>query len=386
MNSLSIVIVNYNSKFFLDLCLHSVDIALQGIDSEVIVVDNASVDNSQEFITSRYPWVRWIQSETNVGFSKGNNMAIPLCTKRYILLLNPDTIVPEDCFSKSLAFMEKHSTCGALGVRMVDGRGNYLPESKRGLPTPIVAFLKLSGLSNLCPRSKVCSKYYMGHLPENKISKVEVLSGAFMMVRKKAIQRIGLLDEGYFMYGEDIDLSYRILLGGYLNYYFPEVTIIHFKGESTNKNPKYVAVFYQAMKRFADKYFAHNKVFYYIFEPSLFVVSRIAYAKAHISTLIRSLFQRKIGLRSVRRANVFGSEANWQTELMHQYPKLSLLPFEDGSKRSVSTLINVGAVSVKSLISKLGTMKGKIFIVSPQKDYLIGVSSSKSVGKIFPIK
>lgn len=385
MNSLSIVIVNYNSKHFLDLCLHSVGVALQGIDSEVIVVDNASQDNSQEFIISRYPWVKWIQSETNVGFSKGNNIAIPLCTKRYVLLLNPDTIVPEDCFSKSLAFMEKHASCGALGVRMVDGRGSYLPESKRGLPTPLVAFLKLSGLSNLCPRSKKCSKYYMGHLPENKISKVEVLSGAFMMVRKKVIQRIGLLDEGYFMYGEDIDYSYRVLLGGYLNYYFPDVTIIHFKGESTNLNPKYVTVFYQVMKRFADKYFAHNRVFYNVFEPSLFVVSRLAYVKAYFATFFRFSFQRKIGLKGVRHVNLLGEEADLHSKLTNLYPKLSISLFEDSSKRSVSTFINIGSVSVKSLISKLGAMKGKIFIVAPQNDYLIGVSSSKSVGKIFPI-
>ena len=218
---LSIVIVNYNVSYFLEQCLRSVYVALGQIDAEVFVVDNNSVDNSVEMLKHQFPQVKLIVNKENLGFSKANNQAIRVSSGEYVLLLNPDTIVESDTFEKVLAFMDEHPQCGGLGVKMVDGKGNFLPESKRSVPLPSVAFYKIFGLSAMFKSSKRFGKYHLTYLDENEINKVEVLSGAFMLLRKSVIDEIGLLDEDYFMYGEDIDLSYRIIKAGYDNYYFP---------------------------------------------------------------------------------------------------------------------------------------------------------------------
>lgn len=256
---LSVIIVNYNVKHFLEQCLHSVLKAAENISSEIIVVDNHSADGSVQYIPEKFPGIHFIANSENVGFSKANNQAIRLATGKYILLLNPDTVVEEDTFEKVIAFMEQHPEAGGLGVKMIDGKGNFLPESKRGLPTPWVAFYKMFGLSRLFPSSKKFGKYHLSYLDENEVNEVEILAGAFMLLRKSALGKTGLLDETFFMYGEDIDLSYRILKAGYKNYYFPETTIIHYKGESTKKGSlNYVKVFYHAMIIFARKHFSNG--------------------------------------------------------------------------------------------------------------------------------
>ncbi|MGQ9847408.1 MAG: glycosyltransferase [Bacteroidales bacterium] len=255
---LSIIIVNYNVKFFLSQCLNSVKLAIDQLSQpvEVFVVDNHSVDGSCFLIKEKFPWVKLIENKQNVGFSKANNQAIKQAQGEYILLLNPDTVLEQDTLKKVITFMDQHPDAGGLGVRMIDGKGNFLPESKRGLPTPQVAFFKISGLSKLFPKSKLFNRYHLGYLDEHTINEVDVLSGAFMLLRKKTLDEIGLLDETFFMYGEDIDLSYRITLAGYKNYYFPETTIIHYKGESTKKGSvNYVRMFYSAMSIFAKKHF-----------------------------------------------------------------------------------------------------------------------------------
>ncbi|MCC6685243.1 MAG: glycosyltransferase family 2 protein, partial [Bacteroidia bacterium] len=230
---LSVIIVNYNVKHFLEQALHSVRKACAGIDAEVWVVDNRSVDGSVEMVQQKFPEVKLIANRENLGFSKANNQAILQSGGQYVLLLNPDTVVEEDTFNKVIAFMDRTPDAGSVGVKMIDGKGNFLPESKRGLPTPKVAFYKIFGLSKLFPRSHKFGRYHLGYLSENETHAVDVLAGAFMMLRKKALDETGLLDETFFMYGEDIDLSYRITKAGYKNYYFPETTIIHYKGEST---------------------------------------------------------------------------------------------------------------------------------------------------------
>jgi GT2 family glycosyltransferase len=211
---LSIVIVNYNVKHFLGQCLISVERAIKNINAEVFVVDNASTDGSCEMVKESFGWVKLIASQTNLGFSTGNNLAIKQATGEYVLLLNPDTVVAEDTFEKCIAFMDTQPGAGALGVRMIDGKGNFLPESKRGLPTPSVAFYKTFGLSKIFSKSKTFNRYHLGFLPEFETNEVEILSGAFMFIRKKVLDEIGLLDETFFMYGEDIDLSYRIIKAG----------------------------------------------------------------------------------------------------------------------------------------------------------------------------
>ncbi len=260
MAKLSVIIVNYNVKYFLKQCLISVNNASKNIDTETFVVDNASADGSVDMVKREFPWVKLIANTQNVGFSTANNQAIKQATGEYILLLNPDTFVQEDTFEKIIKFMDTHPQAGGLGVKMIDGNGNFLPESKRGIPTPLTAFYKMFGLYKLFPRSKIFNRYYLGHLNENETNEVEILAGAFMLLRKKVLDKIGLLDETFFMYGEDIDLSYRILQAGYKNYYYPETQIIHYKGESTKKGSlNYIRIFYKAMKIFVDKHFPKNK-------------------------------------------------------------------------------------------------------------------------------
>jgi len=240
---------------------------------EVWVVDNNSVDGSVEMVKKEFPAVRLIANKENLGFSRANNQAIRKANGEYILLLNPDTIVEESTFSKVVEFMDAHPEAGGLGVKMIDGKGNFLPESKRGIPTPEVAFYKMSGLTKLFPKSKKFAKYYLGHLDKEHTHEVEILSGAFMLLRKTVLDKIGLLDETFFMYGEDIDLSYRILQAGYKNYYFADTTIVHYKGESTKKGSlNYVFVFYNAMIIFAQKHFAQKnaKIFMFLIKLAIF--------------------------------------------------------------------------------------------------------------------
>jgi GT2 family glycosyltransferase len=257
---LTVVIVNYNVQHFLEQCLHSVRKASKNVSTETFVVDNNSVDGSVGMVREKFPEVQLIENKKNTGFSYANNQAIKLSKGEYVLLLNPDTVVEEDTFEKVIAFMDVHPDGGGLGVKMLDGKGNFLPESKRGLPTPAVAFYKIFGLSRLFPKSKITGRYHLGFLDKDKTHEIEVLSGAFMLLRKSVLDKTGLLDETFFMYGEDIDLSYRIILAGYKNYYFPETRIIHYKGESTRKSSvNYVFVFYKAMIIFAQKHFSQNK-------------------------------------------------------------------------------------------------------------------------------
>ena len=253
---LSVIIVNYNVKYFLEQALLSVRRAAEGLAVEVFVVDNNSVDESVPMVEEKFPEVRLIKNKHNPGFSIANNQAIRISTGEYVLLLNPDTVVEEDTFEKCIHFMDAHPEAGALGVRMIDGSGAFLPESKRGFPSPWAAFCKTFGLSRIFPKSRLFNHYHLGYLDEMETNEIEVLAGAFMLMRREALDKAGLLDEAFFMYGEDIDLSYRIIQAGYKNYYFPETTIIHYKGESTKKGSlNYVKAFYTAMIIFAKKHF-----------------------------------------------------------------------------------------------------------------------------------
>jgi GT2 family glycosyltransferase len=229
---LSVIIVNYNVKYFLEQCLHSVQKAIAGIPGEIIVVDNHSTDGSLAYLLPLFPSVQFIANAGNPGFSKANNQGWRMAKGDHILFLNPDTLLSEDCLQQSLALMEQRPDTGALGIRMVDGSGQYLPESKRGTPTPAVSFYKLSGLIRLFPKSPVFARYYLGHLSATEDHEVEVLAGAYMLVRRSVLEATSGFDERFFMYGEDVDLSYRIRQLGYKNRYLAGSSIIHFKGES----------------------------------------------------------------------------------------------------------------------------------------------------------
>jgi GT2 family glycosyltransferase len=282
---LSIIIVNYNVKYFLEQCLHSVLNSSKNIKSEIFVVDNNSVDGSCMMIKEKFPSVRLIENKKNLGFARANNQAIKKASGTYILILNPDTVVEEDTFEKCLKFMETHKDAGSLGVKMINGKGRYLPESKRSLPTPKVAFYKIFGLSSLFSKSRRFGQYHLGYLDKEQIHEVDVLPGAFILVRRKLLLDIGLLDENFFMYGEDIDLSYRIKLAGYKNYYFPKTTIIHYKGESTKKGSiNYVVLFYNAMIIFARKHFSKKNARFLSF-----LINTAIYFRAVFAILRRSV-------------------------------------------------------------------------------------------------
>ena len=285
---LSVVIVNYNVIHFLEQCLLSVFQSMKGIEGEVFVVDNNSVDNSVEMVKTKFPQVKLIANKDNPGFSKANNQAIKLATGEYVLLLNPDTVVEEDTFRTCISFMDAHADAGAMGVKLIDGKGNYLPESKRGLPTPEVSFYKIFGLSKLFPKSKRFGRYHLGFLDANETNEIDVLSGAFMFIRNAALQKSGLLDEAFFMYGEDIDLSYRITKAGYSIYYHPETRIIHYRGESTKKGSvNYVKIFYQAMIIFAEKHYSqkHAGIFRLLIKLAVYLRAFVSIAKRLISAI-----------------------------------------------------------------------------------------------------
>ena len=254
---LTVVIVSYNVRDYIAQCLHSLSRALQGLEAEVYVVDNHSHDDTVAYLREQFPEVTVIASNHNLGFARANNIAIRQTQGNYVLLLNPDTIVAETTISEAVAFMDDHPEAGGLGVRMLRDDGFDAKESRRGLPTPSVAFYKMSGLCSRFPKSRRFGHYYMGYLPWDEPAQIEVISGAFCLLRREALDKIGLLDEDFFMYGEDIDLSYRLLKGGYQNWYLP-AKILHYKGESTQKSSfRYVHVFYDAMLIFFRKHYAH---------------------------------------------------------------------------------------------------------------------------------
>ncbi|MBR1546469.1 MAG: glycosyltransferase family 2 protein [Prevotella sp.] len=245
---LTVVIVSYNVREYLVQCIESVHKAMEGLDGEIVVVDNCSKDDTVSYLQSHDMDVRLIANQENVGFARANNQAIRATESEYVLLLNPDTVVYEQTIRSCIDFMDAHPKAGGAGVRMLTREGTPAPESRRAIPTPWVAMLKMLGFTR---------RYYMSRLPWDEPCQIEVVSGAYCLLRRQALDQIGLLDEDYFMYGEDIDLSYRMLRGGWQNWYLP-YDIIHYKGESTHKSSfRYVHVFYQAMLIFFRKHYSH---------------------------------------------------------------------------------------------------------------------------------
>ena len=293
---LSVVIVNYKVPVFLHQCLDSLEKATTGIQTEFFVVDNASNDGSIEFLRKFHPNVVFIQNEDNVGFSKANNIAIRRAKGEYVLVINPDTIVSEDSISTCIKFMDEHPDAGAAGVSQHFAFGRFAPESRRAIPRPTTAFYKLIGLCKRYPKSKRFGRYYLGYLNQNEVGEIEILSGAFMFIRREALLKVGLFDEDYFMYGEDVDLSYRILKGGYHNFYLPTY-IVHYKGESTQKGSfTYVNNFNKAMTIFFRKHF---KSYSWLLE---WPILGIVYAKTVVDFIkisIRKMMYKPVSIEQV---------------------------------------------------------------------------------------
>ena len=257
---LTVIIVNYNVKHYLYQCLDSLYRAVKDIETEVYVVDNHSRDRSVNYVSRRFHDVNYVESNHNLGFARANNIAIRQSSGEYVLLLNPDTVVGEDTIEHVLEFMDQHPNAGGVGVKMLKADGTRAMESRRGLPTPMTSFYKMTGLCKRFPQSRRFGHYYMSYLPWEKEAQIEVISGAFCMLRRSALMKVGLLDEDFFMYGEDIDLSFRLVKGGFENWYLPE-TILHYKGESTQKSSfRYVHVFYEAMLIFFRKHYGSSSL------------------------------------------------------------------------------------------------------------------------------
>lgn len=261
---LSVIILNYNVRYFLEQCVLSVQEAIVALDAEIIVIDNNSCDDSCLMMKERFPDVKLIKNKENFGFPKGNNIGVKEAQGKYICILNPDTVVAEDTFTKILTFAEKQSDLGIIGCKLIDGTGQFLPESKRGIPTPWVAFTKFFGLYKIFPEWKLFNQYYAQHVSENETGKVGILVGAFMLMQRNLYLELEGFDEDCFMYADDIDLSYRVLLKGKSNYYFHETTVLHYKGESTIKDEKYMQRFQEAMTFFYQKHF-RKSLFFSIF-------------------------------------------------------------------------------------------------------------------------
>lgn len=304
---LSVIIVSFQVRRFLYQCLRSVEVAIQGLDADVWVVDNNSKDDTLDVLPSLFPNVHFVKNEENVGFSKANNKAIRMSKGRFVLLLNPDTIVTVASIQESLKWMLEHEDAGSVGVAMHNARGMFAWESRRGVPTPLVSFCKMTGLSSIFPNHKVMGRYYMRFLDKEEPSQIEILSGAYMMLRREALEQVGLLDEDFFMYGEDIDLSYRLLKGGWKNYYLPH-PIIHYKGESEHPSTiRYVNVFHQAMIIFYEKHFRNR---YFL---SGLLIRMAVYGKAFL-TLVKhavcSVTKHFVGKKAEGKFICYADEAN----------------------------------------------------------------------------
>ena len=371
---LSVVILNYNVRFFLEQCIKSVQKATQNLSAEIIVIDNNSTDNSCEMVKLLFPNVILIENKENAGFPKGNNIGVEKAKGKYICILNPDTVVAEDTFEKVLAYAEKQSNLGIVGCKLIDGTGNFLPESKRGIPTPWVAATKIFGLYKI---SNLFGKYYAQHLSENETGKVEILVGAFMVLKRELYNEIGGFDENCFMYSDDIDLSYMALQKGKSNYYFHETTVIHYKGESTVRDEKYMKRFQEAMQFFYKKHFKKSVVFDYFMKVGAFTFS---FLKKNKKTEVK---------KEIKEYVIF-SKNNLQFDLGKKE-----LCFDDFSKfkndfsTTTEIIFDTNSFSFHDIIKFMNfnnavnlTFKNYI----PASNYLIGSNNSIDRGEILHIK
>ncbi|MFQ5583231.1 MAG: glycosyltransferase family 2 protein, partial [Calditrichia bacterium] len=288
---ISIIIVNYNVKEYLEQALLSIQKALVGISSEIFVVDNASVDGSVAFVAQRFPQVKLIALPENIGFGKANNVALARAKGEYVVLINPDTIVQEDTFKKLLEFFHTHPDASAATCKIINPNGSFSVDCRHSIPTPLIAFWKVTGMSKLFPRSKIFAKYNLTYLNEDEIYTVPAISGSFMMIKKEVLDRTGHFDERFFMYCEDIDLCHRMNQNGSKIYYVPTTQIIHYKGESTKKdNLDYVVTFNKALYQFFQKYYAQSHILLFRWLITLGIILRgvFVYLKNFFSYLFSS--------------------------------------------------------------------------------------------------
>ena len=367
---LSVIILNYNVRYFLEQCVHSVQKALEGIDSEIIVIDNASSDDSCEMMKAKFPYIKLIENKDNLGFPKGNNIGVAQAKGEYICILNPDTVVAEDTFSKILNTKNWTLNTGIIGCKLIDGAGNFLPESKRGVPTPWVAFTKIFGLYKI---SNYFGKYYAQHLSENESGKVDILVGAFMMMKRELYLEVGGFDENCFMYSDDIDLSYLVLKTGKSNYYFHETSVIHYKGESTVRDGTYIKRFREAMQFFYKKHFKKSWFFDVMMQVGSFVFSLL------------KKNQQKNEVRNIDEYIVFSRE-NIELNLSKKATYLSdFNQFENQSHKNIEIIFDTTTFSFAEIITFMQLNKSKNLSFKnyiSSSNYLIGSNNSNDRGQI----
>ena len=389
---LSVIILNYNVRYFLEICVLSVQNALSQIDGEIIVVDNNSQDGSCEMMKQRFPNVTIIQNNDNIGFPKGNNIGVAHAKGEYICILNPDTVVAEDTFSKILAFAEGQKKLGIVGCKLIDGAGKFLPESKRGVPTPWVAFTKIVGLYKLFPKSKLFGKYYAGHLAENQTGKVDILVGAFMVMKRELYLEVGGFDEKCFMYSDDVDLSYVVAKAGKDNYYFHDTTIIHYKGESTIKDGTYMKRFQEAMNFFYNKHFSTDGL------QSLFFTFFMKVGIVFFSFIKKFQGQPKLKTAPIH-FELFSSSAEMATKLTAVLQNKVSYHYLKTEKEVISCLnksvvgseiiLDNESISFQECIAVLESSvnKGLTFKIIPKNaNFLIGSNNSNERGEIIKME
>lgn len=379
---ISVIILNYNVRYFLELCVASVQAALKDLEAEIIVVDNNSTDRSCAMMKTRFPDVKLIENKENSGFPKGNNIGVAQAKGKYICILNPDTVVAEDTFVKVLAFAQKQPDLGIVGVKLIDGAGRFLPESKRGVPTPWVAFTKITALYKIFPKTKRFDTYYAGHLAANQTGKVSILVGAFMVMERQLYLDLGGFDEDCFMYSDDIDLSYMALKRGRNNFYFHETTVIHYKGESTIKDGTYMKRFQEAMNFFYKKHFKVSVLFSVFMKIGILFFSfvKMFQGKKIIKTEKEHfiLWSQNQSL-ATNLAKVLGKKVVFENSKNPQQTFLTL------PQTAVESILDANFLSFKDCISmmELPTNKNKTFkIIPPKANFALGSDNSNERGTV----
>lgn len=385
---LSVIILNYNVRYFLEQCVLSVQEALSTLDAEIIVIDNNSSDDSCEMMKSKFPNIKLIENKVNFGFPKGNNIGVSQAHGKYICILNPDTVVAEDTFVKILAFAERQTDLGIIGCKLIDGTGNFLPESKRGVPTPWIAFTKIFGLYKIFPKTNLFNQYYAQHLSENETGKVDILVGAFMFLERDLYLDLQGFDEDCFMYADDIDLSYRVLQKQKVNYYFHETTVLHYKGESTVKDEKYMKRFQEAMNFFYQKHFRKSWFFTFFIQIGIWFFSFV------------KMFQGKIKAKPAPESFIFYSENKILSEKLPSILKNKVLFLDLKKEKMVNSwlvfkgkrgeiILDNQYVSFKKCIKIIETLKDKniTFKIFPKNtNFIIGSNSRNDRGQIIKIE
>lgn len=383
---LSVIILNYNVRYFLEQCVLSVQNAVETIDGEIIVVDNNSSDDSCAMMKQHFPNVILIENKENSGFPKGNNIGVAIAKGEYICILNPDTVVAEDTFTKVLAFAKKQSDLGIVGCKLIDGTGNFLPESKRGVPTPWVAFAKITGLYKAFPKSSLFNKYYAQHLNENETGKVDILVGAFMVMKRDLYLEVGGFDENCFMYSDDIDLSYTVLKKGKTNYYFHETSVIHYKGESTIKDGTYMKRFREAMHFFYQKHFRVSFLFDIFMRLGVFFFALVKKNQAkQISLTIDEyvLFSSDENLKN-KVEKLLQKKLHWVTNIDEN----TLFSHLNSKGKQIEILLDNNSFSFKKIIAFLEKNRNQEFtfkIIPQNTSFMIGSNSSNDRGEIIKI-